>query len=106
MIPIVTDFGDFDVEITFKEFESWNKENSIEGDLFNEGEVPCGKKIKIIFKPDARPLIDYQLEGTLDWNKAKIVELICNQQAFDQLRENGKLFTQTDLINIKIQIFG
>jgi hypothetical protein len=104
MIPIVTDYGDFDVEITAKELECWNEKFSIEGDLLKEGEIPCGKKIKIIFKPDAQPLVDYQLEGTLDWDEAKIVKLICNQKAHNKLKEDGGLYTELTYIRVKIAI--
>ena len=105
MIAIVTNFGDFDVALTFEEFDNWRKEAPIDGELFGEGEVPCGKRIKIILEPSAKNLIDYRLDGD-DWNHASTATLICNQTTFKQLDEWGKIYVElnTPSININVQI--
>ena len=103
MIAIVTNFGDFDVAITFEEFDNWRKETPIEGELLGEGEVPCGKRIKIILEPMAEKLVDYHLDGD-DWDHANTAELICNQTTFERLDKWGKLYTEIGTINILIQI--
>ena len=103
MIAIVTNFGDFDVAITFNEFENWRKETPIEGELLGEGEVPCDKRIKINLEPSAEKLIEYRIDGH-DWEHASTAELICNQVMFDRLDKGGKVYTEIGTINVLIQL--
>ncbi len=103
MIAIVTNFGDLDVALTFEEFTNWRKDASIYGELLREGEVPCGKRIKIILEPSAERLIDCRLNDD-DWNRASIAELICNQIIFERLDKEGKTYTEIGTINILIRL--
>ena len=103
MIAIVTDFGDLDVAITFDEFDSWHEESSIQAELFGEGEVPCGKRIKIILEPRATEKISYRIDAD-DWDQASLVELICNQWARERLDRSGRVSAETRGIRIFIQV--
>ncbi len=105
MIAIVTDSGDFDVAITFKELENWDQKSPIEGELLRVYEIPCGKKIRIILEPMAEKLVDYRLDSD-DWDHARIVELVCNQRALEKLNSGSDYLLHTEIgtVNVLIQV--
>src|SRR3989338_1596480 len=102
MNAVVTNFGDFDIAITFAEFDNWSKDSPIEGELLGEGETPCDKRIKIILESKAKKIIDYRLDSD-SWNRASILELVCNQVGHDRLDPDGKV--STELLSPAIRIF-
>lgn len=102
MIAIVTKYGDFDVAITFEELDNWSIKAPIEGELLRVGEVPCGKKIRLILEPNAEELVSYHLDGE-DWDRAKKVELVYNQKALDRLNAAGKIYAELTYINVLLQ---
>lgn len=105
MIAIVTDFGDFDVALTFAEFDNWDENSPLIGELLEEGDIPCGKKIRLVLEPNADRLIAYRLDGG-DWKRADTVELICNEDLYDQLdgSGSGKIYCEFYSINILLRL--
>ncbi len=103
MNAIVTNFGDFDIAISFDEFNNWSKDLPIEGELLQEGEIPCGKKIKIILELNAKKIIDYRLDSD-NWNHASTIKLVCNQVVYDRLDKDGKINTELNSPAIRIFI--
>lgn len=102
MNAVVTNCGDFDVAINFYEFDGWSEKIPINGELLREGEILCGKRIKIIFEPNAEKIIDYRLDSD-DWDHASTVELACNQEAYKRLNKDGKI--NTEILSPAIRIF-